>query len=189
MEVTLRSLVTEMHGMLFGAFFLMTIFGVVVELCRSALSMQPSELTDRGYCVERVYLITMVVLGWAAVLSGSYIVYPWYRTVMPAGAVDLANYPKYLLLSSPTTAGWHNMGMEWKEYIAWIAPMAMTMVAYVLIKYKSSLKEHLQVRKAVFTFAVAAFVAVGIAGLFGAMIDKEAPVRGGAVIHITGQNR
>ena len=37
-------------------------------------------------------------------------------------------------------------------------------------------------RTAVLRFAVAAFIATGIAGAFGAFLNKYAPVRGGAVI-------
>ncbi|MGH7953370.1 MAG: hypothetical protein ACREFE_15860, partial [Limisphaerales bacterium] len=61
-------------------------------------------------------------------------------------------------------------------------PIAITMVAYVFIKYGSDLARHRQVRKAVLAFCVAAFVAAGIAGFFGAFINKHAPVRGGAEI-------
>ena len=82
----------------------------------------------------------MVALGWAAVLTGAYVIYPWYRAVPPAGLTDLALYPRYLLKSSATTAGWHDLGMEWKEYVAWMAPIAMTMVAYILTKYRLSIQ-------------------------------------------------
>ena len=83
-----------------------------------------------------VYLIGMVVLAWLAVLSGAYIVYPWYRAVPPAGVTDLSDYPRRLLLSSGRTSEWHNIGMEWKEHVAWLAPIAMTMVAYVTLRYR-----------------------------------------------------
>ena len=36
MEITLRALITLIHGMLFGAFFLMAVYGLAVELFRSA---------------------------------------------------------------------------------------------------------------------------------------------------------
>src|ERR1035441_9396379 len=126
MEITLRELITAIHGMLFGGFFLMALFGAIVLL----LSTHSDSPTPAPRW-QTFYLIAMVVLGWAAVLSGAYIIYPWYRAVAPAGA-DLALYPKALLTAHPTTAGWHAFGMEWKEYVAWIAPMAATMVAFVL---------------------------------------------------------
>jgi hypothetical protein len=189
MEITLRALITLIHGMLFGAFFLMAIYGLVVELYRSAYVEQPSPLTTRGYSLERLYLFSMVALGWAAVLTGTYIIYPWYRAVPPAGMTDLALYPKYLLKSSATTAGWHDLGMEWKEHIAWIAPIAATMVAYVFTKYRESLREHPQVRKAVLVFALGAWGAAAIAGFFGAMLNKYAPVNGGSTIHLMGKSQ
>jgi len=189
MEITLRSLITLIHGMLFGAFFLMAVYGLVVELYRSAYVEHPSDLTPQGYSRERLYLICMVGLGWAAVLTGAYLTYPWYRAVPPTGVTDLALYPRYLLKSSATTAGWHDLGMEWKEHVAWIAPIVMTMVAYVLTKYRLSIREHPQVRSAVLIFALVAFGVVGIAGFFGAMLNKYAPVNGGPTIHLKGKSQ
>jgi hypothetical protein len=189
MEITLRALITLIHGMLFGAFFLMAIYGLVVELFRSAYVEQPSQLTTKGYFRERLYLNCMVGLGWAAVLTGAYIVYPWYRTIPPAGVTNLALYPQFLLKSSATTAGWHDLGMEWKEHIAWIAPISMTMVAYVLTKYRLSMRENPQVRTTVLVFALVALGAAGAAGFLGAMLNKYAPVNGGSTIHLRGKSQ
>jgi hypothetical protein len=72
--------------------------------------------------------------------------------------------------------------MEWKEHIAWLAPIAMTMVAYVFIKYGPRLALFRDLRKAVLGFTVVAFIATGVAGAFGAFLNKYAPVRGGADI-------
>jgi hypothetical protein len=189
MEITLRALITLIHGMLFGAFFLMAIYGLVVQLRHSAFVEQPSKLTPQGYARERLYLILVAVMGWAAVLTGAYIIYPWYRAVPPAGVTDLALFPRFLLKSSATTAGWHDLGMEWKEHIAWIAPIAMTMVAYVITKYRQSMREHPQIRTAVLAFALVALGAAGVAGFFGAMLNKYAPINGGSTIHLKGKSQ
>jgi len=189
MEITMRALVTMIHGMLFGAFFLMATFGLVVEISRSSFAEQPLRLTPRGYFLERLYFFTIVALGWAAVFAGAYIVYPWYRAVPPAGATDLSLFPKYLLMSGATTAGWHSLGMEWKEHVAWTAPIAMTMVAYVLTTYRRSMQEHPRMRQAVLVFALVAFGATGVAGLFGAMLNKYAPLTGGPTIHLKGRRQ
>lgn len=189
MEITLRALITLIHGMLFGAFFLMATYGVVVELYRSAYEEQPLKLTSKGYSLERLYLICTVGLGWAAVLTGAYIIYPWYRAIPAPGVTNLALYPQFLLKSSATTAEWHSLGMEWKEHIAWIAPIAMTMVAYVLTKYRPSIRGHPQIRTAVLVFALVALAAAGVAGLFGAMLNKYAPVNGGPTIHLRGKSQ
>ena len=189
MEVTLRGIVSGLHGLLFGGFFLMAIFGIVVELCRSAYAKEPLELTERGYSLERLYLIVMAGLGWLAVLSGAYVVYPWYRAALPAGVTNLAAYPQRLLMSSARTIEWHTLGMEWKEHVAWFAPIAMTMVAYVLVKYRGSIRHHPGLRRAVIAFAVVALLAGGIAGCFGALIDKAAPVEGGGTVRLMGGAR
>jgi len=94
-------------------------------------------------------------------------------------------FPQGLLMSSPTTMGWHSLGMEWKEHVAWYAPISITMVAVVFIKYGRDFKNHRQLRTAVLCFAVASFVAAGIAGFLGAMINKYAPVQGGHTIQLS----
>jgi len=132
----------------------------------------------------RIYLIVMAVLAWGAVLSGAYVVYPWYRAHPPQGVANYAEYPQRSLLSSPATAAWHNLGMEWKEHVAWFAPIALSMIAYVFVKYGPDFSKHRQVRKAAFAFTAAAFIAAGIAGTFGALLSKKAPVQGGAVIKL-----
>jgi hypothetical protein len=189
MEISSRALITQIHGMLFGAFFLLAIFGVMVELFRSAHETQTSDLTPSGRSLRRFYFVMTVALGWAAVLVGAYIVYPWYRAIPPAGVTNLAQYPQALLKSNPTTAGWHSLGMEWKEHIAWFAAIAMTMAAYVSIKYDSSIRKHPQVRNAVLVFVVVALFAAGVAGYFGAEIDDHAPIQGGGTaIHWMGES-
>jgi hypothetical protein len=55
----------------------------------------------------------------------------------------------------------------------------MTMVSYVFIKYGPQLALHRQMRSAVIGFTAAAFFATAVAGLFGAFLNKYAPVRGG----------
>lgn len=182
MQISFRALITAIHGMGFGALFLLAFSGALIELYRICTPERSSMLGVREHRFLSFYLITMVVLAWCAVLSGAYLVYPWYRAVPPAGITDYAGYPQRLLLSSPATSGWHSVGMEWKEHVAWFAPIAITMVAYVFTKYGSHLSRHRQVRKTVLAFCAAAFIAAGIAGAFGAFLNKYAPVQGGAQI-------
>jgi uncharacterized membrane protein len=166
----------------FGALFMLAFSGAIAELYRMSAVTTPAQPTDRGQTLLAVYLIGMAVLAWLAVFSGAYIVYPWYRAVPPAGITDLAEYPRRLLLSSGKTSEWHNVGMEWKEHVSWLAPIAITMVAYVTLKYRHAITHPRRIRTSVLGFAVAAFVATAIAGAFGAFLNKYAPVRGGSVI-------
>ena len=135
MEISTRDLMTVLHGRGFGALFMLAFSGALAELYRMSASGPSVQLSQRGQTLLGIYLVTMVVLAWVTVLSGAYIVYPWYRAVPPAGVTDLAEYPRRLLLSSGKTSEWHNVGMEWKEHVSWLAPIAMTMVAYVTLRY------------------------------------------------------
>ena len=139
MEISFRDLMTVLHGMGFGALFMLAFSGAIAELYRMTAPGGPSVPSPREHRLLMVYLVAMVVLAWAAVFSGAYIVYPWYRAVPPAGLADLSSYPKSLLMSSRDTSGWHSLGMEWKEHVAWLAPISITMVAYVFGKYGPAL--------------------------------------------------
>ncbi len=184
MEISLRDLLTVLHGMGFGALFMLAFSGALAELYRISAPGMPNNASVGGHIALKVYLAAMIILAWATVISGAYIVYPWYRASPPPGAVDLADYPRRLLLSSPKTSGWHSLGMEWKEHVAWLAPIAMTMVAYVFMKYGPALNRQRGIRTAVLVFAVIAFIATGVAGIFGAFLNKYAPVRGGTTFEI-----
>src|SRR5471030_1767171 len=148
MEITWRDLMTVLHGMGFGALFMLAFTGAIAEIYRMSAPGLPANPNSRDQMVLRIYLIGMVILAWLAVLSGAYLVYPWYRAAMPAGLTDLAAYPRKFLLSSPTTSGWHSLGMEWKEHVAWFAPISITMVAVVFIRYGRDFKHHRPLRAA-----------------------------------------
>ncbi len=184
MEISMRDLWTVLHGMGFGALFMLAFTGAIAELFQMSAPGSPTIPDRRNQMLLRFYLIGMVALAWLTVFSGAYIVYPWYRAVAPAGVVDLTGYPRMLLIASPSTSEWHKFGMEWKEHVAWIAPISMTMVAYVFAKYGRSLAKHRDLRKAALIFTLAAFLTTGIAGGFGAFLNKYAPIRGGATIHL-----
>ena len=184
MELTTRGLWTLIHGMGFGALYLMACSGALAELHRRYRSpLKPAiEVEDERFL--RVYLTVMAVLAWLTVLSGAYIIYPWYRAVPPAGTADLAAFPQRLLLSRPVTSGWHSIGMEWKEHVAWLVPISITMAAAVFARHGRNLKVQPELRSAVLGFVWISLLCAGIAGFFGAMINKNAPVEGGATIQI-----
>jgi hypothetical protein len=186
MQTSFRELMTALHGMGCGGLLLLGFSGALIELYRICAPGRFSLLNEFERKLLRLYLIAMAVLAWGTVLSGAYIVYPWYRARPPAGVTDYAPYPQQTLLATPATAGWHNLGMEWKEHVAWFAPIALTMAAYVVAKYGSDLRRHRHVREAVLAFTVAAFMVSVMAGTLGALINKKAPVQGGAVINFMG---
>jgi hypothetical protein len=180
MEITARSLLTILHGMGFGALFLLAFSGAFFELWRTGQGSAAAP-SDRPI---RIYLLVMAVLAWLTVLSGAYIIYPWYRAVAPPGTADLSAYPQLFLKAHPNTIGWHSFGMEWKEHVAWLAPISITMVAAVFIHYGHQLRSHIAIRRAVLAFVAVAFFAAAVAGFSGAMINKYAPVQGGHLFHL-----
>jgi hypothetical protein len=186
MVLSVRDLVSILHGMGFGVLFMLAFsgaIGVIYATTASGGVWSPSSMHNKMF---RFYLISMAGLSWLAVLSGSYIIYPWYRAVPPAGTTDLSHYPQRLLLSSPLTAGWHDLGMEWKEHISWFTPIAMTMVAFVFIKYGPQLARQRHMRNAVLGFIIVAFIATSVSGFFGTLIGRHAPIGGGPEIILMG---
>lgn len=176
MSLTLRELWGVIHGMGLGALFLIAFAGGLAGLW----SLRPELVTAEGV-KERLTRLKfgtwlMAAVAWLTVLSGTYIVYPWYRDQPPEGA-DLAFYPRSLLLSDPSTAGWHKFGMEWKEHVAWIAPILATAVAYIVTRYGPELVHQPRLRRILVWLFTASFAAAAVAGLFGAFITKVAPVR------------
>jgi hypothetical protein len=184
MEITTRSLWTLIHGMGFGALYLLASSGAIVALYQRYSTEPSPQNTASGDRFLGIYLSIMAALAWLTVLTGTYIIYPWYRAAPPKDTVNLSAYPRSLLLSHPATSQWHLIGMEWKEHVAWLVPIAITAAAVVALRYARDLKHHPQLRSALLGFTAASLFAAGIAGFFGAMLDKNAPVDGGQIIQL-----
>lgn len=175
MTLSIREFWTASHGMILGALFLLAFAGGLAGL----YSLRPEYLTKAGLH-ERLGRLKwgtagMAVIAWLTVISGTLIVYPWYRAKAPEGA-DLTQFPRSMLKANEALSAWHTFGMEWKEHIAWFAPILATVVAFVVWKYGPALAENNQLRRALIVLFILAFAAAGIAGLFGALITKVAPV-------------
>jgi hypothetical protein len=169
MNLTDREVWTLIHGMVFGAVFLLAFAGGLEAL----YSLRPRESTT-GSIVDRVRrlkigAVSMAVAAWGTVITGTWVVYPWYRE-------DIADSPRSLLLADPDLEEWHHFGMEWKEHVAWLSPVLATVVAFIVLYYGTSLARHDRVRRTTLMLFVLAFLFAAIAGLFGALITKAAPV-------------
>lgn len=182
MEVTDREFWALVHGMVLGAIFLLAFGGGLAGLW----SLRGKLVTEAGVAERMPRLLAgttvMAIVAWLTVFVGTWIVYPWYRAVPPE-TVDtavrnpaLADFPKFWLLAQENTAGWHEFGMEWKEHVAFLAPILATVVAFTVIYYGRELIRHGEMRRAVLIFFTLAFAAAAVAGLFGALITKAAPV-------------
>ena len=169
MSFTSREWWGLIHGMGLGALFLLAFGGGLAGL----YSLKPTLITPEGVAERmrrlKVGVVAMAVTAWLTVLTGTWIVYPWYREMVPDSA-------RSKLLAEPATADWHHFGMEWKEHNAWISPILATVVAYIVLNYGTNLIRHDRVRRTAIILFVLAFVFAGVAGAFGAFITKVAPV-------------
>ena len=177
MSLSDREFWTVIHGMGLGALFLLAFAGGLAGL----YSLR-SEFLTAGGLRERLPRLewgsgVMAVVAWATVITGTYIVYPWYRAAPPQGTTGdaLKAFPRSFLLAGQQTAGWHTFGMEWKEHVAWIAPILATSVAIVVFYYGIQLAREPKIRQALLVLFSVAFAAAAVAGVFGAFINKVAP--------------
>ena len=179
MLFTHREIWTAVHGLFIGSAFLLAFAGGFVTLCD--LGRYTPEGGRRAGRRLVGWTWAMAVLAWVTVGIGTFGIYPWYRAKPPAGvtaAADLGGFPKFKLLAAPRTAGLHEFGMEWKEHVAWVSPIAATAVAAVATRYRrrpGDLTAGLR-RATLFLYAVS-FAAAAVAGLLGAVINKVAPVQ------------
>jgi len=169
MSLTNREFWTLIHGMIFGAILLLAFSGGLAGLW----SLRTGLLTSAGLTERmrrlKIGVTVMALAAWGTVLTGTFIVYPWYREGVPESA-------RSILLADPDTADRHKFGMEWKEHIAWIAPMLATVAAFLVVYYGASLAKNTKLRNVTTAVFVAAFVVAAIAGILGALITKAAPV-------------
>ncbi len=176
MNMTSREIWTVIHGMVFGLIFLVGFTGALYGLFSLRVEWQTPEGSSRNVRILRLYMWVLVALVWAAVFTGAYLIYPWYRAAPPTGAYDFSLYPRYFLLSSASTEGWQEFGMEWKEHVAFLAPIATTVAAFAVSYYGAALAHKAEIRRAVMVFFIVAFASAAAAGLFGALITRVAPV-------------
>lgn len=169
MEMTIREWWTVIHGMVLGSTFLLAFAGGLAGL----YSLRPELVTVSGIRerLPRLNIGTavMAVVAWLTVITGTWLVYPWYRDAAETS-------PRSLLLSNPATAEWHTFGMEWKEHVAWFAPVIATVVAFAVFYYGPRLAKEPGMRKVLIALFIIAFATAAVAGLFGAFINKVAPI-------------
>jgi hypothetical protein len=170
-----RSLWTMVHGIGLGGAAMMGLAAALFYLYAARLSAG-SDWRAASRALARLTVFTAAVL-WLAVLVGTYIVFPPYRTTPPAGLTDLSQFPRALVLASTNTAWLHTFAMESKEHMPWIAAMLTTAVAFVSVRDPSRLLGDSSARNMgivllAISFALATFVA-----LMGVFVNKVAPLQ------------
>jgi hypothetical protein len=169
MRVTNHEAWALVHGVGIGGLFLLGFSAGLVALW----SLRSELLTTAGVAQRvrhlRIGTTLMALMAWATVLTGTFVILPWYRA-------DTPNSPKSLLLSNPDTSQWHTFADVWKTHVAWSSPLLATAAAALTVYYGRALARDRSARTVVFTLFVAAFAVSALAGLIGSLVTKAAPV-------------
>lgn len=170
-----RSLITMLHGLVFSGGALVLLVTALFAL-RAMAAPAGSAVPERQANAVSALLVATAVLLWAAVLGGTYLVFPLYRAAPPEGIADLAAYPRALLLSRPDTRWLHAFGMEIKEHMPWIAAMLATATAVVGRRHRATLLAEPALRRLTGTLLALTLLLVAGAALLGTFINKVAPL-------------
>lgn len=151
----------------FGVVFIHAAAGGLATMLRARPTRLQALVRDSS-------VVAQAVVAWAAVITGTWLVYPGYRAKPPAGA-EVEAYPKSWLVADHSTAAWHEFGMEWKEHVGWLVPFLATTVAFLVLRHGKRIARDPHLRRvAAGLFCLAVLGSLVAAGL-GAMINKVAP--------------
>ncbi len=168
LRLTGHSWVNVAHGAVFGGLFLLTI---VVALLLALLA-RPRDLTDVGVAESGRLLagsvLAMVVVGWVAVLTGTFVVDVWFHSGPSSAAA--------LLSGSPTYRIWGADLIRVKEVVSWAAAVFATAAAYVAYRGRFRLAGARRLRAWVIALLAVALAAGGLGGVLGVLLTKLAPL-------------
>lgn len=169
MEISTREFWALIHGFVLGGLFLVAFTGGLAEIWTERAAWETATGIRAKTRRLSIGMTSMAVVAWLTVITGTWIVYPWYREEDPTSA-------RSQLLADPDTADWHEFAMEWKEHIAWLAPMLATVAAFIVLYYRTDLVRNTVARRLAIGLFITAFAVAAIAGALGALITKNASV-------------
>jgi|SRR5664279_198223 len=168
MKLTMEGWWTVLHGFVLGLVFLLAFAGALMDLGTLRHEWTPPEFA-RLLRRLKIRVWAVAVSAWLMVITGSYISYVPYRAPTPTS-------PKSKLLAVHDLASLHTFAMEWKEHIAWAAPLLATAVGFIVTYYGAALATRNDLRRASMVFLFLCFVASVIGGVLGFLIYKAMPV-------------
>jgi len=172
-----RSIWTMVHGIALGGGALMGLAAALFYLCAARVADGPQVPAPNAERALAALTVLTAVLLWLTVLAGTYIVFPPYRATPPDGVTDLSQFPRSLIQASPDTAWLHSFAMESKEHMPWIASMLATAVAFVAVRYRSSVLHDASLRNMAAILLAIAFALVSFVSLMGVFVNKVAPLQ------------
>jgi hypothetical protein len=127
--------------------------------------------------IIKIYLWALAFSVWVAVLSGTFSVYPLYRANLSEGVSNMGNYPNFFTAVDPKIAELQDFSLDWITHVAAMAPIAATVVAFIVSYYGPNLAKKVDERHTVMMFFTLAFITTAAAGLLGAFIHKGVGIR------------
>lgn len=170
-----RSIWTMVHGIGLGGGALLGLAAALFYLyaARRTPLTTGTETESRAFAAITVFAAVML---WLTVIVGTYIIFPPYRVTPPPGTADLAQFPRALILASPSTAWLHTFAMESKEHMPWIAAMLTTAVAFIAVRYRRTALTSPSLRQMAFVLLALSFALVAFVSLLGVFVNKVAPL-------------
>jgi hypothetical protein len=169
-HLTDREIWALVHGMLIGGPFLLAFTGGLVAL----YGLRSEYLTAEGIRARvaqlRLGASAMAVMAWAIVLTGTWVLLPWYRE-------DTPDSPRSILLSDPGTRQWHEFADVWKTHVAFLSPILATAAAALVVHYGRALARDRTARNLVLALFLGAFAVSSLAALIGSLVTRAAPIR------------
>ena len=170
-----RSIWTMVHGIGLGGGTLLCLAAALFYLCAA----RPASLTTGTETESRAFAtvtVSTAVMLWLTVIVGTYIIFPPYRATPPPGTTDLREFPRALVLASPSTAWLRAFAMETKEHMPWIASMLTMAVAFIAVRYRRAAVANPSVRQMSFALLAVSFAVVTFVSLLGVFVNKGAPL-------------
>ena len=169
-----RSIWTMIHGIGLGGGALIALGAALFYL----LAKRPSQSAQAPAEAAAFASVTALSAGllWLSVLVGTYVVFPLYRATPPAGTTTLSEFPRALILASPSTTWLHAFAMESKEHMPWIASMLTTSVAFVAVRYRAGVLQSPSLRNISAALLAVSFALVAFVSLMGVFVNKVAPL-------------
>jgi hypothetical protein len=170
MHLTNREILALVHGMLFGGPLVLAFTGVLVAVNGLRSEYLTADGIRHHVLRLRIGATAMAVLAWATVLTGTWVLLPWYQEDSPKS-------PQSLLLSDPNTRLWHEFADVWKTHVAFMSPIFATAAAALALYYGPALARDRAARNVVLATVLAAFAISSLAALVGSLVARVAPIR------------
>lgn len=155
------------HGAVLGGLFL----ALTLVTLLLVLQTRPRDLTPAGARVSltwaRAACVGMLVLGWAAVLTGSFAVDHWFIASVPTSPASL--------LRARGDGAWVTAERV-KEAVAWVSVLCATAGAVLILRRGPWLLRRGRARVAATAALAVATGLAGVAGILGVLLTKLAPL-------------